>query len=259
MFSRILARTLRTMTLAGTIAIALGVGSLGSVAIAQDAVTPEAGVGNEMPPDLPPRIGESSAQPLSVNDCTAPEKSRDAVMEILRTSPSTNPPGQKPDWKAPEMRPGAGIGDGMGTMPEAELDAAEAVFRQWQVCHLLGLTWQQMSLETDQFIREDVYGDTRIMKAYSDAALTEILDARIQADTAWGERMQGPGLVAQRPPMAIDRDGILGTSRDGDYLIVEVVDVFVHDGEQVINPAGTVSFWKVDGVWLIDRVDLLDQ
>jgi hypothetical protein len=250
-------RTLRSAALAGTIVLSLGVGSLGGITLAQPAATPETGV--ELPPDLPPRISDAGAQPLSVNDCTAPEKSRDAVMEILRTPPTTNPPGQGPDWDAPEMRPAAGIGDGMGTMPETELDAAEDVFREWQVCHLLGQTWRQMSLETDQFIREDVYGDTRIMTAYSDAALTEILDARAEADAAWGEQMRGPGRVAQRSPMAIDRDGATATSPEGDYMVVEVVDVFEHEGEQVINPAGWVSFWKIDGVWQVDRVELLDR
>ncbi|MGB3328960.1 MAG: hypothetical protein WBA46_08415, partial [Thermomicrobiales bacterium] len=103
-----------------------------------------------------------------------------------------------------------------------------------------------------------IYGDIRIMTAYSDAALAEVLAARVEADSAWGEQMRGPGRVAQRSPMAIDRDGMTATSAEGDYLVVEVVDVFEANGEQVINPAGTVSFWKVDGVWLIDRVDLLD-
>ncbi|MGC4193079.1 MAG: hypothetical protein QM589_18180 [Thermomicrobiales bacterium] len=247
----------RRMALAGAIALSLGVGTLGNVAFTQTAATPEAGV--EVPPDLPPRIGTTSAEPLSVNDCTAPERSRDEVLTILQTPPTTNPPGQPPDWSAPEIHPGAGFGNGMGTMSDAEFDSVEAVFRQWQVCHLLGKTWNQMSLETDQVIREDVYGDTRIMTAYSDAALAEVLDARAEADAASGEQMHGPGRIASVSPMAIDRDGNTATSADGDYMIVEVVDVFEDNGEQVVNPAGTVSFWKIGGVWLIDRVDLLDR
>lgn len=254
-------RTLRSLALAGTIALSLGVGSLGASTFAQEAATPQAGAAVELPQDLPPRIGTASAEPFSVNDCTAPEKSRDAVMEILRTPPKTSALFNKPQGDEPDFRPWITQNSSTGMTPVAEdvLDAAEAVFREWQVCDMLGLTWQQMSLETDQFIREDVYGDARIMTAYSDAALTEVLDARVEADAAWGEQMRGPGRVAQRSPMAIDRDGWVQTSADGDYMMVEIVDVFEHEGEQILNPAGTVAFWKVDGVWLIDRVDLLDR
>lgn len=252
------ARRMRSVVLAGTLALALGVGSLGGIVVAQTAATPESGI--EIPPDLPARVSEAGAQPLSVNDCTAPEMARDEVMTILRTPPTTIPPGQAPTtWEEPEIRPGAGFGGGLPKATEDDFDAAEAVLRKWQVCDLLGLTWQQLSLETDQFIREDIYGDPRIMTAYLDAALAEVLDARLEADAAWGEQMLGPGRVAQVSPMAIDRDGMTATSADGDYMVVEVVDVFEHDGEQVLNPAGTVAFWKVDGVWKVDRVDLYDR
>ncbi|MGC4106230.1 MAG: hypothetical protein QM753_07720 [Thermomicrobiales bacterium] len=259
MMSRIQGRTVRTMIVTGAVALSLGVGSLGGIAVAQTAATPEAGI--EVPPDLPPRISEAGAQPLSINDCTAPEKSRDVVMDILRTPPKTSAIFNKPKGDEPDFRPWTTQNPSTGMTPvaEEEFDVAEAVFREWQVCKMLGLTWQQMSLETDQVIREDVYGDTRIMTAYSDAALTEVLNARVEADAAWGEHNYGPGIVAQRPPMAIDRDGWVQTSAEGDYMIVEVVDVFEANDEQVINPAGTVAFWKVDGVWLVDRVDLYDR
>jgi len=253
--SRIHGRALRSMALAGTIALSLGVGSLGSVAVAQTAATPGAGI--ELPPELPPRVSGAGAQPLSVNDCTVPEKSRDDVMAILRTPPRTIPPGQAPmTWEEPEIRPGAGFGGGLPKATEEDFDAVEAVLRQWQVCHSLGLTWQQMSLETDQFIREDIYGGNRIMTAYSDATLAELLDARAEADAADGEQMQGPGRIAQRPPMAIDRDGITLTSPEGNYLVVDVVEVGEMDGEQMFSPVGSVAFWNVDGVWLVDRVSL---
>jgi len=243
----------RRLALAGTLSLSLGVGSLGGIAVAQTAATPESGI--EIPPDLPARVSEAGAQSLSVNDCTAPEKSRDEVMAILRTPPKTSAIDRKPKGDEPDFRPWM-VDSGTDVVPVETLDAAEAVFREWQVCNRLGLTMQQLSLETDQAIREDIYGDTRIMTAYSDAALAEVLDARVEADAAWGEAMHGPGRIAQIPPLAINRDGVSEISAEGDYIMVEVVSVSEFDGDQLLNPAGFMAFRQVDGVWKVDRVML---
>lgn len=198
-------------------------------------------------PDGPPAVSDLGAKPLSVKGCDGPERSREEVLGILSIAPSPKGIG-KPDWDAPQLRPGASPGT-IAQVPVAEI---EQNYRSWQVCNLLGKTYQQMALETEQFIREDVYGDRQIMTPYSAPTLNEILAARAEADAAWGQTMQGPGNVASTSPRAIDVNGFVAISEAEDYVYLEIVRVTEINGKQVLNPDGEMGFRLVDGVWLID-------
>ena len=194
-----------------------------------------------------PAVTDSSAQPLSIHDCEGPARTRDEVISILSTPPASTG-NQKPAGNAPEMRPGAQP----GTIDQVPVEEIEQTYRSWQACKLLGKTYQQMALETEQFIREDIYGNNRIRTAYSEPTLNEILDAREQVDADRTEMASLPGNVASAAPRAIDINGHVAISEDGDYVLVNIVKAFEVDGEQVLNPDGEMAFRLVDGVWLVD-------
>lgn len=195
-----------------------------------------------------PAATESSVQPLSIHDCEGPERSREEVLTILGTPPASTG-NHKPDLDAPEMRPAASPGT-IDQVPVAEI---EQTYRSWQACKLLGKTYQQMALETEQFVREDIYGNGRIRTAYSEPTLNEILDAREEVDADRTEMMSLPGNVASTSPRAIDINGHVAISEEGDYVFLDIVKAFTVDGEQILNPDGEMSFRLVDGVWLVDR------
>ncbi len=163
-------------------------------------------------------------------------------------TPPSSSGASKPGADAPELRPGASP----GTIDQVPVAAIEQSYRSWQVCKLVGKTSQQMALETEQFIREDVYGDSRIMTPYSEATIEEILDRRAEADAQWGEMMQAPGNVASSARRAIDTNGFVAISEAEDYVFLEIVKVIEVDGKQILNPDGEMGFRLVDGVWLID-------
>lgn len=233
--------------------IALGIAMTGqahALPIASNASAQESEATPSILPDLPtgpPAIDESATDPLSVKGCDVPERSRDEVVQILLTPPSSSG-ANKPGADAPELRPGASP----GTIDQVPVAAIEQSYRSWQVCKLVGKTSQQMALETEQFIREDVYGDSHIMTPYSEATIEEILDRRAEADAQWGELMLRPGNVASSARRAIDTNGFVAISKAKDYVFLEIVKVTEVDGKQILNPDGEMGFRLVDGVWLID-------
>jgi len=198
-------------------------------------------------PGGPPAIDESAADPLSVKGCDVPERSRDEVVQILLTPPSSSG-ANKPGADAPELRPGASPGT-IDQVPVAEIEQS---YRSWQVCKLVGKTSQQMALETEQFIRDDLYGDSRIMTPYSEATIEEILDRRAEADAEWGELMLRPGNIANSAQRAINTNGIVAISEAEDYVFLEIVRVTEINGEHVLNPDGEMGFRLVDGTWRVD-------
>ncbi|HEU0164106.1 MAG TPA: hypothetical protein VFQ54_03620, partial [Thermomicrobiales bacterium] len=133
------------------------------------------------------------------------------------------------------------------------VDDIQAAYRQWQVCKALGSTYQQMALETDQYIREAIYSDARTMTAYTEPTINELLDRLEEADEEFGQLALSPGSVAGMSPRAIDVNGSVNASADGTYVFVDIVKVIDNgDGTYTFNPDGEMSFQLVDGVWKID-------
>ena len=212
--------------------------------------TPAAGMGPTVPPDLPPSVSEAGAQPLSVKGCDVAPRSRDDVVTVLLTAPASPGIG-KPGPDAPEFRPGAPVSP-IDMIPATDLEQIEQTLRTWQVCTWLGQTYQEMGLETDQFVRENVYHSTEISTPYSEPTINELLDRREEVDALHYQRMSGPGVIAGLPPVAIDLTGTTSVSPAGDYVIMDVVSVDTFDGAQHLNARGSMAFRLVDGVWLVD-------
>ncbi len=123
------------------------------------------GGGDSLPQS--PATGQSDTNtypPLSVDDCSAEPVSRDELLTILATPP----------------KPGSGIHVGNTIIDEPTLDELNHLLRSWETCSSFGLPWQAAAYESDQFIREQVYGDPRISNAFSVSTLNELLDAREQ-------------------------------------------------------------------------------
>lgn len=211
----------------------------------------EVDAGPTLLPDLPPSVSDAGAQSLSVKGCDVTARSRDNVVRVLLTAPAS-PGNRKPGENAPEYRPGAPVST-IDMIPARDLEKIEQTLRTWQVCKWLGQTYQQMALETDQFVRESVYQSTEISTPFSEPTINELLDRREEVDALHYVRMSGPGIIAGLPPVAIDLTGTTSVSPAGDYVILDVVSVDTFDGAQHLNERGSMGFRLIDGVWLVDR------
>jgi len=248
----------RRITLSSLIAVGIAMSAVAPAAttiLAQDVSTPVPIGSFYIPEDQPSAIGETSGAPLSIHDCDAvTPRDRASVVETLLIAPNSAD-GMKVGDDAPQYRPGAPVAD-IANLPTETLAEIEDVLRTWQVCTALGLTYQQMAVETDQFIREDIYADFQTMTPYSEATINELLDRREEIDAWTHDRATGAGIIAQSSPYAIDLTGVTSISPELDYVWVEVVAVSSSNGEQLLDSRGTVAFRLIDGVWYVDRADI---
>ena len=179
--------------------------------------------------------------PLTPDDCAVEPRSRQEVLEILSVAPATG------NRIAPPELP-------LDDESRKDLDQA---LRGWRACTAFGLTGQAMTLETEQFIREDVYGDPKFPVAYSASTLNEILDVREIVDGERAERMSDPAVAGDELVAFVDPRGRNEITPEGVPTVTARVDVILvspstGDGYRV----WPVFFEREDGEWRIRSIDL---
>ena len=209
--------------------------------------------------------GVDALNPVRPEECALAPMPREEAVTILATPPSSDQIPTNQD----------------STVDEATVSEIQASFRQWQACRRSGNTFGAMALETDAFIRADLYDDggamasfQRANQAYSTEAANGVLDVRLSIDTQ-------RAAISDR--QAADRAGTEGgldlnlwiidmQSIGADHLQAQMQFPAAHDGTYVWAiatwtnpnvqsdqpfPRVSVAFELVDGVWKIDQWNLI--
>lgn len=170
--------------------------------------------------------------PLTGTDCTTTPRSRDEVLSILST-----PPGL-----------GAVTYYGNLVADQGTIDEINALLRNWESCAAYGMTSERMAYESDQFLRETVYGSPWIKTAFSPSTLNELLDAQAAADA---ERVSK--IFPEWSIVTIDPSSTVWiTPESGPILTIraDVIVVSPQTGERENGPY-SMAFVYEDGGWKI--------
>ncbi len=170
--------------------------------------------------------------PLTATDCTAPPRSRDEILSILST-----PPGL-----------GAVTYYGNLIADQGTSDEINTLLRNWESCAAYGMTSERMAYESDQFLRETVYGSPWIKTAFSPSTLNELLDAQATTDA---ERVSK--IFPEWSIVTIDPSSTVWiTPESGPILTIraDVIVVSPQTGERENGPY-SMAFVYEDGGWKI--------
>ncbi|MGI8486177.1 MAG: hypothetical protein ACR2OU_18200 [Thermomicrobiales bacterium] len=219
--------------------------------------TPEATTTADVPPDViytgntpisngsidfvPPQgtvltgVNNSDARyPVSPEECLVKPRSREEVLKILGTAPGAAASELPKEYDQSDIE-------------EPTLTELQALYREWQACRRFGLTYQAMALETDQLIRNDIYGTGGYLSgrspqktAFSEATLNELLDAREGADK-------------DRQAIGAERSGHNPGAEDGLLMHLWVIDtsqMLPGSSEETYNAGSNGGNWiQVPVVW----------
>lgn len=210
--------------------------------------------------------GVDALNPVRPEECDVTPLPREEVVTILTTPPASD--------QAPTNQD--------STVDEATISEIQASFRQWQACRRSGNTFGAMALETDAFIRTDLYDDGGAMKLgyltvdqpYSPEVAAGVLDARVSIDNQrkavsdkqaagnpgwedgldlnlWVIDMQAIG------PDHLQEAMVFPAAEQGTYVWATVVWTNPNVSSDEAFPRVAVAFKLVDGVWKIDRWDII--
>ncbi|MGC4106229.1 MAG: hypothetical protein QM753_07715 [Thermomicrobiales bacterium] len=214
--------------------------------------------------------GVDALNPVRPEECAVVPIPREDAVTILTTPPSSDQQPYQSD----------------STVDEATYADVQASFRQWQACRRSGNTFGAMALETDAFIRADFYDDGGAMasyqradQAYSVETAGGVLDVRVSIDgqrkaisdqQATGNPGWEDGLdlnlwiidMKEAPNTTIWGDSLLpageySAGEDGTYVWATAVWTNPNVSSDEAFPRVAVAFKLVDGVWKIDRWDVI--
>lgn len=210
--------------------------------------------------------GVDALNPVRPEECSIAPMPREDAVTILTTPPATDQQLYRTD----------------SSVDEATYADVQASFRQWQACRRSGNTFGAMAMETDAFIRADLYTDGGAM------ALTYGLPEQgYSAETADGILTYREGIDQRRAEISDKQAGDRAGSEGGldlNLWIIDMQQVPTTDSTGAPLPAGqfatadngahvwataiwtnpnvsseqpfphvAVAFKKVDGVWKIDQ------
>lgn len=202
--------------------------------------------------------GVDALNPVRPEECNVTPMPREEAVTILTTPPASD--------QAPTNQD--------STVDEATISEIQASFRQWQACRRSGNTFGAMALETDAFIRADLYDDGGAMnvgylrsdQAYSPEVAAGVLDARVSIDNQrvaisdkqaagnpgaedgldlnlWVIDMQAIGADHLQEAM------VFPAAEQGTYVWATVVWTNPNVSSDQPFPRASVAFQQVDGVW----------
>lgn len=229
---------------------------------------PAGGTQTVLPPvgtELTGAWGVDALNPVHPNECAALPMSRDAAVTILTTPPASD---QQPTNQD-------------STVDEATVAEIQASFREWQACRRAGNTFGAMALETDAFIRADLYDDGGAMasyqrsdRAYSVETANGVLDVRVSMDeqrAAISDQQAGgrPGSEAGLDlnlwiidmqsigPDHLQEQLLFPAAENGTYVWATAIWTNPNVSSDQAFPRVALAFRLVDGVWKIDQWSLL--
>lgn len=197
--------------------------------------------------------GVDTLNPVRPEECNVTPMPREQAVTILITPPSSD--------QAPTSQ--------NSTVDEATMSEIQASFRQWQACRRSGNTFGAMALETDAFIRADFYDDggamalfPRAKTAYTSETASNVLDVRSSIDeqrkTISDQQATGnPGWEDGLDLNLWVLDSPSANEGGGTYLMATAVWTNPNVSSDEAFPRVAVAFKLVDGVWKIDRWDII--
>lgn len=174
--------------------------------------------------------------PLTPSDCSLVPRTSDEVMGLLATPPA----------------PGARVMAADQPVETDVINDLNAVLRGWQACNESGDLYGAFAYESDQYIREEIYGNAAFDQPFSRTTLNEILSAWQRTMSAEVEASGGDFHAV----WIVDASRDVLVSRDGTHIEAWVVPIDPRDGsiEDSTEPA-RMMFIKEGGLWRIRIVD----
>jgi len=180
-------------------------------------------------------VSETHLEPLAAHDCAESPREPESVLVILGTPPAE----------------GAWMQSTESAVAPIVVEQLNETLRGWQACNVYGNTFGAMAYESDQFIREDVYGSSEILDSYSESTLTEMLDAKVKVDATLAESTAG----TQVDLLVIDPNREVTISVSGELIEAWIVELSPVTGQAEDQPSRMV-FELQDGRWLIRDTEL---
>ena len=174
--------------------------------------------------------------PLTPSDCALAPRTQEDVMALLGTPPA----------------PGARVMAADQPAATTVINDLNATLRGWQACNESGDLYGAFAYESDQYIREDIYGNAAFDQPFSKGTLNEILSAWQRTMSAEVEASGGDFHAV----WMVDASRDVFVSRDGTHIEAWVVPIDPRDGsiEDSTEPA-RMMFIKEGGMWRIRIVD----
>ena len=206
-------------------------------------------------------IGSDERNPVSPDECVVAPQTQEDVLKVLGIAPADG-----------DVAP---VRSDDSSIEVATLGEIQSTFRQWQSCRRFGNTFGAMALETDQFIRNDIYGPQPILgsfypitTAYSESTLSELLTARVTMDKQLAQLGEDKARHDSDTSTenglnlnlwVIDTTNLPGDPTTGEYLaasegtFVSLPVVWTNPdiGSDQPFPTAYVGFQLVDGQWKI--------